>query len=521
MHKETNIYHPSFSHFIKIMIFVVLGLSIIGLSAAILSMLFGKPIGDDYGAISTYNSGHWLHEAYASLTTTGRYGQSISSSLLYRIFGDKIVVLLPLIVTAWFILLAFLYTKRFLGSHIDNKRVLVYYSLGLSIVLTFLVLFINNSPQTTNLSSWVSYQLFFWPSGIITYTLPLLLLTSGFYILFFSNLHTRIGNRTRIILYTLVVFLSSLFNEVQPAIVLAVSTGLLILSFIHFYKSVRPYRSVLLVSIITTGLGLVALFFSPGRSQRTQLLDTMSPSPQGSLAGSVERNISTLVNHLYLRPSELLVMVLIGMLIAITMYYLAKNKIAYKTYAKHTLPYAILLILICVISTVLAIILVVIGYGYSAGIYSRTMLIAQSTYVIAITFLSFSLSSIFICKYGINNIFKSAVIVTSIAFLLFIPRYSDKVLTQVNSSVTYYNAWIEQDRILKKEASIDKKQTIYLDHPAVGVGDGFSLTCTGPYAKTTMWLNVQITQYYGGNDRVCLSTDKANDQTGRAEWSKQ
>lgn len=520
MHKIANIYHFSFSRFVKLLVLVILALATIGVCAAIISMLFGKPIGDDYGAIATYNSGNWIHEAYNSLMNTGRYGQSIASSVLYRTLGNYIVTLLPVAITAWFITLTFFYVRCFLRPHLEDRRYLSLYSFGVSIILTFLILFINKPPDTTNLTAWISYQLFFWPSGIITYTLPLLILLSSFYLLFLSGLEKRISRRAQVTYYVIIVLLSSLFNEVQPAILVIVSLGLFLLSYVRPYKAIQRYRFTLLTTMATAMVGLAGLYFSPGRFERSHILKTLTPSSSNeSLTGSIGRNLTTLTHNIYLRPRELALLVIIGILAAFIMYQLTKNKKVYAAYIKQTPAYGILLLIICVISIIMSITLVSIGYGYNSGIYPRTMLIAQISYVITVLFLAFSLSSLLFSKFGINNIFRLGIIIGGLILLVSTPKYIDKILTQVNSSVTYYNEWITQDALLRKAASNNIRETVYLANPAVGIGDGFSLQCVGMYAKSTMWLNVQVTQYYGNQDRVCPASDKEGDQTQNKKWS--
>jgi len=510
MLKSTNTYRRYFSYYTKGLVFLIACLAILGLAAAILSMFFGKPIGDDYGGIATYRDGSRLDAAISSLASTGRYGQSIASSLLYGTLGDKIVTLLPLMTLAWFLFVTFLYSRFFLKSHIKNPQTLYLVAGLVTATLTFLVLFVNNTPQTTNLSAWVSYQLFFWPSGIITYTIPLLILVSGFYLLFLSRLKTKITYRAQLILFAIITFVSSLFNEAQPATLLAVSAALFILSFLKYYPKLKEYRAVIFSIIPVTIVGLIALFFSPGRIQRSQILDTITPSTEGSLVGSIIRNLNTLTADLYFRPRELVLLIVIGALAATVAFLVVKNRAKYLKQSRSLVPYILAICLITVISIVTSITLTVVGYGYSAGVYSRTMLLAQVSYVIAIPLLVFVVSNLLLSIRRSRYVFFIGVTLLGFVFLASLPKYLDKILTQVNSSVTYHNIWLEQDKILKTAAADGVYNTVYLEDPAVGVGDGFSLTCSGPYAKSTMWLNVQISQYYGNNDRLC-AIDKLTD----------
>jgi hypothetical protein len=149
------------------------------------------------------------------------------------------------------------------------------------------------------------------------------------------------------------------------------------------------------------------------------------------------------------------------------------------------------------------------------------MLISQLLYVISLPYLTFSISSLLLSRFGTNSIFRLAAIFFGVILILSIPKYLDKILTQVNSSTTYHNAWIEQDNILRKAASNNTPETVYLKNPAAGMGDGFSLQCTGPYAKSTMWLNVQMTQYYGNQDRICPEADREADHADNEKWTNQ
>jgi len=492
-----------FSRFVKLLVFVVMALAVIGVSTAIVSMLFGKPIGDDYGAIDTFKPGNRLEESIYSLTTTGRYGQSIASSVLYGSLGDRIVVLLPLAILAWFIVLAFMYIKYFLRSVVKKQETLLFISASAAILLTFLTLLVNNTHQTTNLHAWASYQLFFWPSGIITYTLPLLLFVTGFYTIFLSKKGVTLRFRTQLIAYIILTFVSSLFNEVQPIILLLTAAGLLLASYLKYFKQIRSHRRVLLATIPTTIVAVLALYFSPGRIQRSQVIGAITPSTDGSLAGSVMRNMTTLFESLYFRPREILLLALVGALIAVIVYAYTKN---IKVYTKRTmvaLPYVALVVLVFAASIVVSITLTVIGYGYSTGVFSRTMLIAQFLYVITVPLIAFCISTIILSREKLKLWFSIGVVLLGFLFLTSLPKYTSKILTQVNSSVTYFNVWNEQDAILRSKAADGVETTVYLDNPAVGVGDGFSLTCVGKYASSTMWLNNQISQYYGGHDKIC------------------
>lgn len=490
----------------KLFFAALLVLSVIGVSAAILSMLFGKPIGDDYGGIATFKlDSSWFHEAYKSITMTGRYGQSLASSTLYALLGNNIPVLLPLVCLAWLIIIVFAYTHHVIGRFNKGDSPRRSLSFSLALILTFLILFINNTPATNNLPVWASYQLFFWPSGIITYTIPLLLLLTGLYTVFLADYSRNLSSRKQIVSLGVVVFLTGLFNEVQPVFVLVASSMLFLASFIKYYEPLKRARPSLIVTAGMSAVALLALFFSPGRVVRSQGIDNTTTAIQGSLLESIERNIQFLIRDLYFQPREVLLIILTGTTIAFIAYALTRNKARLKKNLFQLLPFSFFIIALLFISLLISISLVAIGYGYDAGIYSRTLLIAQLMYIVGGTFLVFVLSGIAIIEASKKKAYFPELILTftGILFMISIPNYLNKITMQVNSSVLYSNEWTAQDEMLRNASQDNISEMLYLKHPANGIGDGFSFACTGPYAGSTMWLNALVSEYYGAQDKIC------------------
>jgi len=506
MHKLIRRPTSLFFNYVKLLLFTFIVLGTLGVAAAATSILFSRPIGDDYGSIATFHSsGHWLKEAFISVTTTGRYSQSITASTLYGGLGNRIVTVLPLITLAWFLTLTYFYTKKVTLFFTSDDFKVRSTAIILSVVITFLVLFINDAPATNNLPAWISFQLFFWSSGIITYTIPFLLLMTVIYLLFASRFRETLSERTKMILLTLTILFTSLYNETHPMIIISSATGLLGISFIKYYGALKKYRKLFVIAIITGIISIVALYFSPGRMMRSQFLSTIEPTAQGSLLDSILRNIGTFSSEYYFRPREIVLLTTIGLVMAFIVNRLIVDKKKVARLAKAVLPYSLLLIIFCAISTLVSIVLVAIGYGYAAGIYPRTMLFTQVSYVLAIPLIVCIVSLLLIKATGINRyITPGLLVITGILFLISLPHYTGKLLAQVNSSVLYANAWDKQDAIIRHAAKNNKKEVVYLDNPARGIGDGFSLTCTGPYAKSTMWLNVQVWEYYGRlEEKIC------------------
>lgn len=500
--------------YILFLVFFIVAISTLGVSAALLSMFFGRPIGDDYGAISTYHySENWFHVAWESLTSTGRYGQSLLASILYGSLGNRITIILPILSLFIFIAVAYLYIRYAAAKLLTdlNGFELRMCSILAALVLTFLVLFINNTPQTTTLPTWASFQLFFWSSGIITYTLPLLALISGVYFLFLSRITKSLKKRSRYLLFGMLVYICSLFNEIQPVVMVSISIGLLALSYIGYYRGLVRSRVVLLIAFAASTFGLISLYFSPGRLTRSAFLDTVTTPAEGTILDSTVRNIMTLTRDYYFRPREIALLVLIGLLLTLCLRFYIKNLKKLNSQLAELLPYMLLLPILCVLSAIVSFLLIGLGYGYYAGVYSRTLLITQLIYVVTIPVLVFTFSTLFLDRFK-SLALKSVIALTSVVSILVlisVPNYIGKLLVQINSSISYSNLWDAQDSYLKEKAADGIKETVYLSEPATGMGDGFSLTCTGQFAKTTMWLNVQIWEYYGKNEeRVCAVPDK-------------
>lgn len=509
MKKITLYLNNSSTTLARIMTGIIMALAIIGVSAAMISMLSGRPIGDDYGAIYTHHQkGSWLEEAMISLSTTGRYGQSIASSFLYGILGDNTPSILPILLLIWLLLVIYLYSKLIIKKYTNNSAPSSLISLCVSIVLSFLVLFINNAPESSTPPVWISYQLFFWPSGIVTYTLPLLGLLTSVYAFWLAPFAKRIPKKIRIALLSLSVLLTSLFNEIQPATLVSLAAICLVLSYTKPYSAIKKYRSHLYTGASLAVAGLALSFFSPGRINRSE---SISSSSQGSLSESVIRNIGMLINDHWLRPRELALIVLIGFVAAVLANRFIRSTPKYKVASLVSSKVSFLLITLLVSATIVSLVLIGIGYGPDAGIYPRTLLIPQALYVITIPTITFAivLTALRSKQFYIPKlILPASLLVVSLGVVISIPNYLSKINMQVQSSVLYAYNWDVQDESLKEAAKNHTEGILYVKNPVTGLGDGFTITCTGPYVGSTIWLNYQIQQYYGiSAEKVCKDPD--------------
>lgn len=501
----------------KNILLLITAFCIIGMATSLVLTRFGRPIGDDYGAITTFHSRDLAHQAIVSITHTGRYSQSIASSLFYGLLGASVTRILPLLAIIWLNVISYLYIKKILQHIRYESRNIDIFSFKLSVIFSFLLLFVNNTPNYSNLLSWPSYQLFFWSSGIVTYTLAILFLVTGYYSIYLSRLSQKLQPVSQYSSLTVLVLITGLFNEAQPAIIFIFCILLYLFSYLRYFERIIKQRRKVVIGAIASLTALIGLYFSPGRLTRSKDLSKISPTSSGSLPETVLRNLHTLVHDIYFRPTELVILTLLGVVLFCIAVESSRNKHLLKNRIKLLMPYLTLAPLLLFISTVVSITLVALGYGLSAGLYSRTLLISQISYVLSIVAMAAIVCGMLYSHIKVDRatiVIRSFMIVLAFGFLFSLPRHFDKIMMQVNSSVTYYNLWNLQDSVLSVAARNNRPETIFLKDPATGIGDGFSLTCKSPNAKSLIWLNMQITQYYGGNDRVCSMPDSLAQKPG-------
>ena len=485
----------------KILALLAIGIALIGLSSAIICIYVSKPIGDDFGAIVFYRPDVWAIHTWTSLLDTGRYGQSVMGAIVYGLLGDKVSSILPFVILAWFITLVYLYTNRLLDRYFQLNHSSRYLSAIFTTLFTFLVLFVNNSVQSINPPTWMTYQTFFWPSGIITYTIPTLLILSAVYLLFVRR--NLLSAKKRYIYFAVMVFVAGLFNETLPTTLFALAVALLLLSFVPLLKSALSQRPIYLITIAASFSALVMLFLSTG-SQKRQV--ATGAFHRGDIVQTVLHNFWLTLNDLMFRPKELFLIGVCGLVIALVINSRFKNNhAALKKVRIHGLVFGSITIAFALGTLLCSLILLAIGYGEHSGVYARTLLIPQILYVLGLILLAMSMSSLIIDKFK-PFVVNVMLLVTLLLFVILLPHYLNKIVSQVNSSIGYSNAWTEQEIIIKNKLKQDPNQTIYLPQSSAGIGDGFSLSCTGPYSSGTIWLNYQIAEYYNIK-RVCSVQD--------------
>jgi len=484
----------------KVLAILIIGIALVGLSAAVISIYVSKPIGDDFGAIVFYRPDVWVAHTWTSLLDSGRYGQTVMGATIYGLLGSRVPNILPFFILAWFASLSYVYINFLLGKYLQKEPVNHYLAAIFTIIFTFLILFVNNSAISTP-PIWMTYQTFFWPSGIVTYTIPTLsILTVAYLLLIRRNL---LSTKKRYAYFALAVFTVGLFNETLPTTLLAIAVGLLILSYIPLLKAALNKRPIYLITIAASISALLVLLLSPGSQKRQAVTGVFH---RGDVVQGVLHNFWFSLSDLMFRPKELVLIGFSGLVIALIIKYQVKPSLTALNRARtHGLVFGTIMIALALGALLVSLTLLAIGYGEHTGVYARTLLVPQILYVLGLILLATSISSLMISRFK-PYIVRLMLAAALLLFVVLLPHYLDKIVSQVNSSIGYSNAWTEQEVVIKNHLKQDPNQTIYLPPSAAGIGDGFNLSCTGPYSSSTIWLNYQIAEYYNVK-RVCSTLD--------------
>lgn len=486
----------------KMIAAVLAVITIVGLGVAILTAYFGVPMGDDYLAIKTYSNKHtWVAESWHSLTNTGRYMQSITSSLAYGLFRDRVGVILPLIVIGWLFAVIFLYT-RYAGKRIGLKITNAAY-LAISAPILFLCVSAGRPIDPNHL--WLAYQQFFFSSAIVTYTIGFLLYLSALYIILTSDKVKKWSNKVRYTILFLGSFIFGLYNETLPATIFSISVLILAVTM---FKRVRKYitntshlRWQLTVVSGASVLSLVAMYLSPANAARRASTGAMAAGGANIFEGVV-RNLNTALTTMILRPSDIILAIAIGVFIAYACIpHGERVKLRNATIAIG----GIALLLSGILALVVAITLTAVGYGPMANVYPRVLLIPQIIIYAGLT------ASALACIIAISRIKNDAIkmLVLCIALISTVaitPHHISRAAAHISGVQDYNAIWQKQDDTLRKKALSSPSETIYLDDEGAGIGDGYSVKCTGPYSTYTIWLTDGMEAYYGLRE-VCAQSD--------------
>lgn len=243
-------------------------------------------------------------------------------------------------------------------------------------------------------------------------------------------------------------------------------------------------------------LALVSMYFSPANIARRQLLSSMGVDNSNGLIAGIVSNFSTTLSSLMLRPSDILLVFSAGLvfyLIAIS--YRARRQL--HAHSSQILLAGVVITGTGIISILISIVLSAIGYGPSAGVLARTLLIPQ---ILLSTGLFISSVGTVGLLYS-HKIFRPARIafmsLIVLGTLIITPHHISRSATHLSRAQDYQASWQQQDAMLRTHAQQNPQVPIRINESNAGIGDGFSLRCSMPQAKGTHWLNEGMQAYYG------------------------
>ena len=469
-----------------------------GLGSAILTAYFGVPIGDDYLAIKTFSDKHtWLAEAWNALAHTGRYMQSITSSLGYGLFRGKAPTILPLIVMAWFFLLAYLYVQ--LGA---RKLKIPATALNTSMIsAAILFLLLSYGQPTDPHDIWFFFQPFFFSSAIVTYTIGLLLYLTFLLVLLSSKKVSKLPDLQYWGLIFIVTYILGLYNETSPATVFTLSVIVFIAGVLKSWWSKRTLYA-LLSTVAASLCALITMYISPAVQARRHSIGAPKASLGDMLTG-IAHNLQASLHFLF-TPSDIIIILSLGAAISILL--IPKIASLHKVHLR-ILTTGLFGLISGVISLTISLTLVAIGYGIGPNIYPRTLLIPEILLIIGLLLLSVSVWS-FIIRYTTKKPhILTLLLLCSLLGMTFATTHSISRTANHLVGVQDYNAtWHQQDLELRQWAQVSPNKTIYLDDSGAGISDGFSTKCIGPNVKSTSWLSEGMETYYSVK-HICAKSD--------------
>lgn len=482
-------------HYLKILLGVgFFSLSIItipNLAGLILTTSYGVPVGDDYAAIKEFSmTDNWPAAAIHSLANTGRYTQSITSSVAHGLLGDKAPVILPAITIIWLMLLIYAYTHLILKKFTAKSYTLIS---ALITVLTMSLIASVNRPLAGD-GTWFAYQMLFFSSAIVTYSIPLLVVLSLVYILLLRGRLLGKQAWVSMLLFGTIMYIIGLSNETLPATVIAVVPIIVIASFAYHGRLAVKNKLTMysLVGAVASLSALLTLYFSPSSIKRRQLSTMASDT---SLIGSViERTEQMLSSYIFMR-GDILLIVATSLIISLVIT-LHSRKIASQKTIKHATIIGSAMSVSSFMALLVATTLLVVGYGPSTPIYPRTLMIYQVLYVSGLMLFSAGIwMALLRTSRWSNNIKAVSICVATVVIIMATPGQLTRASSQITAAVQYKSAQKDLDHQLRSAETQDR--IIVVEKAAAGIGDGFSLVCYGDNFERPNWLNVAIQEYYG------------------------
>ena len=473
------------------------------LAGLILTTFHGAPVGDDYSAIKEFAmTDNWLAAALHSLANTGRYTQSITSSIAYGALGDKAPLLLPALIIVWLTLLIYAYAHLLLKKCALKNRFSIPVSILIALVAVSLVASLNR-PLIGD-GTWFSYQMLFFSSAIVTYSIPLLVVLSLVYILL---LHGRLISKRRwlsLLLFSGSMYVISLSNETLPATVIAITPIILMANFIYHRRFVikNKLSQYSLASASASLLALLTLYFSPASIKRRQLSATTSDT--NIINAVIERTGQMLSNHVY-KKGDIALIIAASLVITLLITLYSRTNIRQQI-TKHATLIGATLLASSFMALLVATTLLVIGYGPTTPIYPRTLMIHQVFYISGGILLSIGVWMTLLGWSRWGHYIRIISIVVAVAILAAAtPGQLTRASSQITAAIQYKSAWSELDYQLRTTAREQSNKIIIVNPATAGIGDGFTLVCYGSNFEEQNWVHWVVQEYYGVK-RICSNS---------------
>ena len=485
------------------------------IGVVILTAFYATPYGDDYYSIpgmSIYENGfiNFFEHLFNKVAESSRPAQEIFAHISYGLLGNSTPVILPIITAFLFVITGYLYFGkvpqiRRLNAH--RKFI----QLCLSIILFVFCIYLSRSLSGDG--SVYSYQLFFFSSAIVTYTLPLLTILLAIYYFMLSGRAKRYRSLwPRILIFILLTFLLTANEVMAPGLIVAIALPLLAYIILRLVKRKSRLRDLIRSNVVINStiilvgsLASLAITIPLKKSRMSANLAGSDYSLYSNLSNSIGETIHILSTTIF-RPTDILTSLILSVLLVLFIHiYTPKSKVNYIRILYTGLALLIITILLFYVSRVLS----NAAYGLVFYQVPRTTLLPHIMY--SLTLLTMSIGVVGI---AINTLPRRGVTIALTALIaclavstIAIPRILDRASGQLEASIKNNYRWHSRDKQIID--AIDRgESSVYLDDTTDGISDIFIVHCEDKNLNPSwIWYREGMSDYYNDRIRICNSSE--------------
>jgi hypothetical protein len=453
----------------------------LGLAGALLTRAylgtFTRLMADDYcGAIDLARMGFWGSLTDWYLTWDGRFAANIVT-LSAEAAGPGIVPVLPsILLVIWLLALTFTIHELLSSLKWANK-------LGKSFLLAELVLYATMETAPNSIQS------FQWETGLIVYSVPLVLLTVYVGLVFRI---LKYAPKRKISAYLLlsgvITFIAGGFSETY----VAMQAGSLALAVLILPLIVKEFpRRIIFPGLTGSLFALVTVATAPGNAVR-QYFNPFERHWSQQISSAVLYSFYFVYRFVREHPISFLLCLVIPAAIAFIAYDVIpprKSEISPRRVSK---------LLLCNVAVFLIVLSSVAPgyYGFGSRPPDRAMVTAQFVLVCATIGWGLLMGSriklLVAERYG-SKAFAAAVVLLLLLLMLVGPLASMRIdLANAGGFRKYAQQWDQQDKVIRESRSIGTRDLVLLPLPVSGFG---GLEVPGPNPK--VGFNTCIAKYYG------------------------